>query len=210
MRTWNDVIFYRVDRETTYQHINALFTQVVDWNLIETHWHDMMQVVLSIQAGRVLPSMLLQKLGVYSRRNSLYRAFRELGRVERTLFLLEFISDPAMHQHIRAETTKVENYHQFTDWIAFGGPVLRSGDPVEQEKRIKYRDLVANAVMLHNVVDMTNVFYELKQEGFCVTPEVVARLSPYLTEHIKRFGQYILDMEAEPVPLQLKPLFAAA
>ena len=210
MRTWNDVIFYRVDRETTYQHINALFTQVVDWDLIETHWHDMMQVVLSIQAGRVLPSMLLQKLGVYSRRNSLYRAFRELGRVERTLFLLEFISDPAMRQHIRAETTKVENYHQFTDWIAFGGPVLRSGDPVEQEKRIKYRDLVANAVMLHNVVDMTNVFYELKQEGFCVTPEVVARLSPYLTEHIKRFGQYILDMEAEPVPLQLKPLFAAA
>ena len=69
----------------------------------------------------------------------LYRAFRELGRVERTLFLLEFISDPSMRQHIRAETTKVENYHQFTDWIAFGGPVLRSGDPVEQEKRIKYR-----------------------------------------------------------------------
>ncbi len=210
MRTWNDVIFYRVDRETTYQHLDALFTQVVDWDLIETHWHDMMQVVLSIQAGRVLPSMLLQKLGVYSRHNSLYRAFRELGRVERTLFLLEFISDPAMRQHIRAETTKVENYHQFTDWIAFGGPVLRSGDPVEQEKRIKYRDLVANAVMLHNVVDMTNVLYELKQEGICVTPEVVVRLSPYLTEHIKRFGQYILDMEAEPVPLQLKPLFAAA
>jgi hypothetical protein len=45
-----------------------------------------------------------------------------------------------MRQHIRAETTKVESYNQFTDWIAFGGPVLRSGDPVEQEKRITYRD----------------------------------------------------------------------
>jgi TnpA family transposase len=210
MRTWNDVTFYRVDRDTTYQHIDALFTQVVDWDLIETHWQDMMQVILSIQAGKVLPSMLLQKLGVYSRRNSLYRAFRELGRVERTIFLLEFMFDPLMRQHIRAETTKVENYHQFTEWIAFGGPVLRSGDPVEQEKRIKYRDLVANAVMLHNVVDMTNVLYELKQEGICITPEVVARLSPYLTEHIKRFGQYILDMESEPEPLQLKPLFAVA
>jgi Tn3 transposase DDE domain len=31
-----------------------------------------MQVVLSIQAGQVLPSMLLQELGVYSRRNNLY------------------------------------------------------------------------------------------------------------------------------------------
>jgi TnpA family transposase len=186
-----------------------LFTQVADWELIERHWHDMMQVVLSIQAGTVLPSMLLQKLGVYSRQSTLYRAFSELGRVERTCFLLQYMSDTAMRQHIRAETTKVESYHQFTDWIAFGGPVLRSGDPVEQEKRIKYRDLVANAVMLHNVADMTNVLYELRQEGGCVTPEVVRRLSPYLTEHIKRFGQYVLDMDTPPEPLQPKPLFAA-
>jgi TnpA family transposase len=209
MRTWNDVILYRVDRETTYKHIDALLTQVVDWELIERHWHDMMQVVLSIQAGKVLPSMLLQKLGVYSRQSTLYRAFSELGRVERTRFLLQYMSDAAMRQHIRAETTKVESYHQFTDWIAFGGPVLRSGDPVEQEKRIKYRDLVANAVMLHNVADMTNVLYELRQEGGCITPEVVRRLSPYLTEHIKRFGQYVLDMDTPPEPLQPKPLFAA-
>ena len=98
------------------------------------------EVVLSIQAGTVLPSMLLQKLGVYSRHSALYKAFSELGRVERTLFLLEYMSDATLRQQIRAETTKVESYHQFTDWIAFGGPVLRTGDPVEQEKRIKYRD----------------------------------------------------------------------
>lgn len=207
MRTWNDVTFYRVDRVTTYTYIDALFTQVVDWDMIERHWPDMMQVVLSIQAGTVLPSMLLQKLGVYSRHSSLYKAFSELGRVERTLFLLDYMSDPAMRQHIRAETTKVESYHQFTDWIAFGGPVLRTGDPVEQEKRIKYRDLVANAIMWHNVVDMTNALSALQQEGVCVTPEAVRRLSPYLTEHIKRFGQYVLDMETQPEPLAPKPLF---
>lgn len=82
--------------------------------------------------------------------------------------------------------------------------------PVEQEKRIKYRDLVANAVMLHNVVDMTNVLYALQQEGGCITPEVVRRLSPYLTEHIKRFGHYVLDIETRPEPLDLKPLFVTS
>jgi hypothetical protein len=64
MRTWQDVTFYRVDAGTTYQHIDALLTQVVDWDLIARHWQDMMQVVLSIQAGHVVPSMLLRKLGV--------------------------------------------------------------------------------------------------------------------------------------------------
>lgn len=169
-----------------------------------------MQVVLSIQAGQVLPSMLLKKLGVYSRQSSLYKAFSELGRVERTLFLLDYMSNTDMRQQIRAETTKIESYNYFTDWIAFGGPVLRSGDPVEQEKRIKYRDLVANAVMLNNVVDMTNVLCELQQEGIHVTPEIVSRLSPYLTEHIKRFGLYLLDMAIRPEPLWPRPLFTTS
>ena len=97
----------------------------------------MMQVVLSIQAGKVLPSMLLRKLGTKNTKNRLYRAFRELGRVERTLFLLRYLSESELRRSIRAEMTKIEAYNDFTDWIAFGGPNLKTGDPVEQEKRIK-------------------------------------------------------------------------
>ena len=41
--------------------------------------------------------------------------------------------------------------------------------------------------------------------GIFVQP--LARLSPYLNEHLKRFGHYILDMETPPEPLQPKPLF---
>jgi TnpA family transposase len=38
----------------------------------------------------------LRKLGTASRKNKLYFAFRELGRVVRTMFLLEYISDDAL------------------------------------------------------------------------------------------------------------------
>ena len=85
--------------------------------------------------------------------------------------------------------------------------MLRTGDPVEQEKRIKYRDLVANAIMLHNVVDMTNALVALQQEGVCITPEVASHLSPYLNGHLKRFVQYVLDMATQPDPLEPKTLF---
>jgi hypothetical protein len=68
------------------------------------------------------------------------------------------------------------------------------GHQIEQEKRIKYQDLGAKAVMLHNVVDRTKVLTTLQQEGVEVAPEVVQCLSPYLTEHLKRFGQYVLDI----------------
>jgi TnpA family transposase len=200
MRTWDDVTFYRPDARTTYKHIDSLFTQTVDWALIETHWQDLMQVVLSIQAGKVLPSMLLQKLGVYSKKNKLYQAFRELGRVMRTIFLLEYCTSQAMRKEIGAATTKVESFNAFCDWIAFGGHVVTSADPVEQEKRIKYRSLVANIVMLQNVADLTKVLNHMVAEGQHVTLTLAQTLSPYMTENNKRFGQFILDMKAAAEP----------
>jgi len=201
MRTWNDAVFYRPSKTDSYQHIDTLFSEVIDWHLIERHWQDMMQVALSIQAGKILPSMLLRKLGSHNRKNKLYRAFRELGRVVRTLFLLRYISEADLRQTIRAETTKIESFNDFLDWISFGGPVIKSGDPVEQTKRLKYMNLVANAIMLQNVVDLTDVLNAASAEGYLVTKELVERLSPYMRGHIRRFGQYVLDMDKKPEPL---------
>jgi TnpA family transposase len=88
IRNWKDLVFYRASREVTYRNIDALFTDTIDWELIETHWQDLMQVVLSIKAGKVLPSAILRRLTNHSHKNRLYQVFRELGRVIRTLFLL--------------------------------------------------------------------------------------------------------------------------
>ncbi len=206
MRNWNDVIFYRPEKGRAYRHIDALFSKSIDWALIETHWQDMMQVVLSIQAGKILPSTLLRKLGSHSRRNKLNRAFRELGRAMRTLFLLRYTSEADLRRSIRAETTKVESYNDFLDWVGFGGPVLKSDDPVEQAKQVKYMDLVANVIMLHNVHDLTGILADMEAEGWKLTRELLARLSPYMREHIRRFGRYLLDMEDLPPPLALRTL----
>src|SRR3954466_6802585 len=206
MRNWDDVIFYRPGKSVRYQHIDALFTKEIDWRLIETHWQDMMQVVLSIQAGLVLPSMLPRKLGSHNRKSRLCLAFRELGRVERTLFLLRYISDPQIRRTIRAETTKIESFNDFLDWITFGGPVIKSGDPVEQEKQLKYATLVANAIMLSNVADLTDVLSSMAADGHPVTADLAASASPYMRKNIRRFGKYGLDMEELPTPLSPKPL----
>jgi len=84
--------------------------------------------------------------------------------------------------------------------------VIKSGDPVEQTKRLKYMNLVANAVMLQNVVDLTGVLNAVAGEGYPVTKELVGRLSPYIRDHIRRFGQYVLDMDEMPEPLGLEAL----
>lgn len=202
IRNWHDLVFYRPDKNVRYQHIDSLFRETVDWQLLETHWQDLMRVVLSIKAGKILPSTLLRKLGSYSRKNKLYQAFAELGRVIRTIYLLEYITNLELRQEIGGSTNKVESYNRFCDWLTFGGEALLSVfDGEEREKRLKYTDLVANATMLQNVVDLTQLLRELKAEGLVFTKEDVAALSPYITKHIRRFGSYSLDLENKPDPL---------
>jgi len=84
--------------------------------------------------------------------------------------------------------------------------VIKSGDPVEQEEELKYASLVANAVMLSNVADMTTTLAAMDGDGHVVTPALVGCLSPYTREHIRRFGQYVLDMGDLPPPLDPQPL----
>ena len=79
--------------------------------------------------------------------------------------------------------------------------MIASNDPEQQEKMIKYNDLIANAVIFQNVVDLTEVLQQLQREGYLLHREDVACLSPYLTSHIKRFGDYTIDMNAVPPPL---------
>jgi len=203
IRNWKDLKFYRPSKKTRYQHIDSLFKDTVNWALIETHWQDMLQVVLSIKAGKVSSSALLRKLGSYSRRNKLCLALRELGYVIRTLFLLDYISQVELREEITAQTNKVESYNGFTDWLSFGNPytIVASNDPEEHEKAIKYNDIIANAVMLQNVMDMSGVILALMDEGYDITSKQLSKTSPLLTDHLNRFGQYVVNMEVEPVDI---------
>lgn len=85
----------------------------------------------------------------------------------------------------------------------FGGDgIISENDPEEQEKRIKYNDLVANAVIFQNVCDITLILWELSKEGYVFSKEDIVMLSPYLTRHIKRFGDYMIDLENIPQPIE--------
>jgi len=61
--------------------------------------------------------------------------------------------------------------------------------------------VATNLVVFHNVVSMTRVLQELIDERYAVTPEIIARLSPYKTEHINRFGNYELRFDHVPPPV---------
>jgi TnpA family transposase len=198
IRNWKDLIFFRHSAQAEYEHIEALFGEtgrnVIDWRLIEKMWPDLIRVAISIREGRLNSVTMLRRLTSNSRRNEIYKAFREVGRSVRTVALLRYLADPALRRRVTAATNKVEAYNGFSAWLRFGNAgVIADNDPAEQEKIIKFNSLLANCVVFHTALDMTNVVRELIAEGWDITAELLAQLSPYLTEHINRFGIYPTD-----------------
>ena len=149
IRNWKDLKFFRPSKDEKYENIDSLFSEVINWDLIKKHWKDLLQVVLSIKQGKISSSFLLRKLTNYSRKNRLYHALQELGRVIRTLFLLEYVSNAKLREIITASTNKVEAFNALSDWIRFGSRVIvASNNPDEIEKAIKYNALIVNCIVL--------------------------------------------------------------
>jgi TnpA family transposase len=200
IRNWKDLTLYRPRARARYRHIHSLFRETVDWELLRKHWKDWMQLILSVQAGKISSSTLIRQLSHRSALNPLARFAEEWGNVERTMFLLEWISNQLMRQTVTAMTNKVESYHSFSKWLSFGGEVIAENDPDEQQKRIRYNDLLASAVILQNVIDMSKIIADLRREGWTITDEDLSFLSPYLTPGLKRFGDYLLDLDRDLEP----------
>lgn len=199
IRGWQKLTFYRPHSTARYQHIDSLFTDTVNWQLIETHLPDMLRVAISIKTGKINASTILRKLGTNSPKNKLFQAFHELGCAVRTGFLLQYLSDVDLRAMAHAANNKSEAFNGFAKWLSFGGEgIISTNNRDELRQIIKYNHLVANCLIFYNVVEMSRILHELTQEGIPVEPEAVAALSPFLTQHVNRFGRYSLDLERKP------------
>jgi Tn3 transposase DDE domain len=107
-------------------------------------------------------------------------------------------------QQITACTNIVETYHRFLDWLHFGKDgVITENDPEEQEKQLKYLDLVASAVIFQNAVDISLAEQGLSAEGYPIDRKALAKLSPYPTGQLKRYGNIFIDIETIPQPFEI-------
>lgn len=205
IRNWKDLKCYKPSSEAAYNHISELFAKDnINWALISRHLPDMLQIALSIKAGKISPSTILRKLGTASRKNKLYYAFRELGRVVRTCFLLEYVNSEELRRLIQSATNRCESFNKFAQWVYFASDLIQENVRDEQLKVIKYNHLIANLLIFHNCKSMTQALKELQDEGMLLTPEILRALSPY-RQHPSRFGMYELrDREAGQIDYDVR------
>ena len=87
--------------------------------LIQAHWEDAVRLATSVRTGTVPASLMLRRLGSYPRQNGLALALREIGRIERTLFTLDWLDDPGLRRQATAELNKGESRNALARAVCF-------------------------------------------------------------------------------------------
>jgi len=193
---WKNLKIFKSAFES-YKNIDPVFSkEKIDWELIRKHIFDMIRIAISIQEGKIMPSTILRRLGSYSRKNKLYFAFQELGKVIRSAYLLKYLRKPDLRRKVNHATTVSEAFNDFIQFVTFGNQgIIAENTRDQQRKIIKYGHLAANALIFMNVYDQSTVMNDLLNEGAKISPEIAMGLNPYRKNHINRFGTYFLDEE---------------
>ena len=205
IRDLADRRLYVAGDRAAHAALGAMIGGNIDFRVIGDNWDETLRLAASIKAGTVAPSVLMKRLAAYPKQNALARTIREIGRLERTLFTLDWISDPALRRRTNAGLNKGEARNALARAIFFHRlGEIRDRTLENQRYRASGLNLAVAAVILWNTVYLGRAVEELRARGETVPDELVAHVAPLGWEHIALNGDYIWP--TEPLQNGFRPL----
>ncbi len=202
-----EAVFWRADKNANYGVLDELARGCVELSKIETQWDEMMRVSGSLKLGTVHASELVGSLLKSSRPSGLAQAIMEVGRVNKTLYLLNYIDDEEYRRRILTQLNRGEGRHAVARAICYGQRgEIRKRYREGQEDQLGALGLVTNAVVLWNTLYMQEALSHLRSAGEIPEDEHISRLSPLMYGHINMLGHYTFTLPENILKGELRPL----
>ena len=206
LRDFHDRRMGCIEAPGHYPSLKPLMGTRVKVDVIREHWEEIVRLVASLKAGTVLPSAMLRKLAAYERQNQLDLALREIGRVERTLFMLDWLESPALRRRCQAGLNKSEQRHFLTQAICtFKQGRIADRTHEAQQFRASGLNLIIAAIVYWNSTYIADAVAHLRSIGEDVPDELLVHTSPVGWSHIAFSGDFLWD-RAAAMPVGRRPL----
>jgi len=194
---------YTVEKPSTWPLLAPLIGDTVETAVILGQWTELMRLKASIETGAVVPSVILRKLAAAGAGNALARALRALGRIERTLFTLQWLSDPALRQRSHAGLNKGEASNALRRAVFFHRQgEIRDRTFENQSFRASGLSLITAAIVHWNTVYLDRVVQRLRAQGTSVPDDLLGHVAPLGWEHIALTGDYVWTASDPAVPFR--------
>jgi len=179
----------------------------IDAKLIASHWDDVLRLAASVRTGTVSASLMLKRLGAYPRQNGLALALREIGRLERTLFTLDWLDKPDLRRQATVELNKGEARNALARAVCFHRlGRLRDRTAALQQHRASGLALVTAAIALWNTVYLGRALDALRCRGEVVSDALLAHIAPLGWQHVNLTGDYLWGVDTNLAPDGFRPL----
>jgi len=196
---------WRIDAKADYGQLNGLARNKINTGLIASQWDQICRLTASLEARTVTPSSILRTLQRSHNPSMLARAIGELGRVIKTLHILNYCHDPTYRRDIGRVLNRGENRNRLARDV-FHGMLgqLRQRYQTGQENQLGALGLMVNIIVLWQTVYTQHALDHLADNGYPIKPADVARLSPLGHETINLKGRY--RTTTKPPTQGLRPL----
>nr|WP_274429033.1 Tn3 family transposase [Desulfolucanica intricata] len=175
-----------------YPTLAGMIGGSVNVKRIRAHWDEILRLAASIKQGTVTASLILRKLGSYPRQNGIALALRELGRIERTLFALDWMQNPELRRRVQIGLNKGEAKNTLARAVLLNKlGEIRDRRFENQRYRASGLNLVVAAIILWNTVYLDRAIQALRDSGQAIDEKLFSHLSPLGWEHINLTGDYI-------------------
>jgi TnpA family transposase len=158
---------------------------------------------LLLPSNELVPSVILRKMAAAGAGNALSRALRALGRIERTQFTLQWLSDPALRQRSHAGLNKGEASNALRRAVFFH----RQGEIKDrtfenQSFRASGLSLITAAIVHWNTVYLDRAVRQLRARGAAISDDLLAHVAPLGWEHIDLTGDYVWTASGPDAPFR--------
>lgn len=206
IRDISELKLYSFSKPNEYSEIENVIQGKINTRIIQENYDDVLRLAHSIRVGKVSGSLIMSKLGSYARQNALATALREMGRIEKTIFILDYLSNESLRRRIQRGLNKGEAVNALARAIFFGKRgELRERELQDQLQRASALNIIINAISIWNTTYLQKAINYLKSNG-SINDDLIKHIAPLGWEHINFLGEYTFDTRNIPEIDELRPL----
>ena len=175
-------------------------------DLVAAAWPELRRLVASTTSG-LAPSHILKKLAAFPRQGHLAAGLREVGRIERTLFILDWRRSSELRRRVQSGLNKSEARNALARAVFFNRlGQIRDRTHENQHHRARGLNLLIAAIVLWNSRYLELAAHRLREHGHAVDDRLLAHVWPLGWEHINLTGDYSWTETGPTAPDDLRQL----
>jgi len=190
-----------VGQVDAYPSLRAVLTKPINWELIRQQYDQMVKYATAVRLGTAETEAILRRFTRNNVQHPTYRAFAELGKAVKTIFLCRYLHDEGLRREIHEGLNVIEQWNGANDFVFFARRgELASNRREDHEVSMLALHLLQNCMIYVNTLMLQQVLaqphWRQKRE-----PRDLSALTPLIWEHVNPYGRFELDMNAR-IPLE--------